>query len=297
MNWKPQDWIEHASFGLGRVNESRGDRLDIEFINSGAKTILRTTDLKPAVPPSPNFKFPRNKGKSGSSQIKVERAARRPSVDFDYHVSCFLNHFAEGFEGQGFHIAERENKEKAAGVLKDKLGKDAFEGLLRNGQYAEVCDIAKHVLQSTSLVFQIGKAKLADALQNSANHERFAKALYDLLHGPGDMEQRFTNFCDLLLEMGTNQWTLATYFQFLATDGKWMFMKPTIMRRMAESLQISLNYKAEPNWLTYSKLQELADRVEVELQNRGLKPHSRIDVQGFIWASIGIEDGKYGKSE
>jgi hypothetical protein len=70
-------------------------------------------------------------------------------------------------------------------------------------------------------------------------------------------------------------------------------MKPTIMRRMTESLQTSLNYKPEPNWLTYSKLQELADRVEMELQNRGLKPHSRIDVQGFIWAAIRIEDGKY----
>jgi hypothetical protein len=71
----------------------------------------------------------------------------------------------------------------------------------------------------------------------------------------------------------------ATYNQFLASDGKWMFMKPSIMKRMAESLQISLNYKAEPNWLTYSKLQELADRVYLELQDRGLKPHSRIDVQ------------------
>jgi hypothetical protein len=172
-----------------------------------------------------------------------------------------------------------------------------FDSLLRDGRYAEVCEIAKHTLQRTNLVFQIGKAKFADVLHNSANHERFAKALYDLLHGSAEMERRFTSLCDLLSEMGTNQWTLATYFQFLATDGKWMFMKPTIMRRMAESLQISLNYKAEPNWLTYSKLQELADRVDVELQNRGLKPHSRIDVQGFIWASIGIEDGKYGKSE
>jgi hypothetical protein len=66
---------------------------------------------------------------------------------------------------------------------------------------------------------------------------------------------------------------------------------------MAESLKIALNYKPEPNWLTYSKLQELADRVELELQDRKLKPHSRIDVQGFIWASIGIEDGNYGKAE
>jgi hypothetical protein len=35
--------------------------------------------------------------------------------------------------------------------------------------------------------------------------------------------------------------------------------------------------------------------VELELQNRKLTPHSRIDVQGFIWAAIAIEDDKYGE--
>ena len=54
---------------------------------------------------------------------------------------------------------------------------------------------------------------------------------------------------------------------------------------LAASSAVSLMVKAEPNWLTYSKLQELAERVELELQNRGLKPHSRIDVQEFIWTS------------
>jgi hypothetical protein len=41
----------------------------------------------------------------------------------------------------------------------------------------------------------------------------------------------------------------------------------------------------------------LADRVDVELRNRGLNPRSRIDMQGFIWASIQIEEGKYGKGK
>jgi hypothetical protein len=45
--------------------------------------------------------------------------------------------------------------------------------------------------------------------------------------------------------------------------------------------QDSLNNKSEPNWLTYSKLQELADRVTLELQNRGQKPRSGMDVQRF----------------
>jgi hypothetical protein len=29
-NWKAQDWVEHASFGLGQISESREDKLDIE---------------------------------------------------------------------------------------------------------------------------------------------------------------------------------------------------------------------------------------------------------------------------
>jgi len=44
--------------------------------------------------------------------------------------------------------------------------------------------------------------------------------------------------------MGANKWTIATYFQFLASDGKRMFMKPSAMRSMADSLKIVLNYKA-----------------------------------------------------
>lgn len=72
MNWKPQDWVEHASFGLGCVNENRGDRLDIDFINSGSKTILRTTELKAAVPP-PDFESVPVKSKSRSPRIQGRR--------------------------------------------------------------------------------------------------------------------------------------------------------------------------------------------------------------------------------
>jgi hypothetical protein len=296
MDYRAKDWIEHPAFGLGRVSEDRGDRLDIDFINSGAKTILKTAEFKHALSPSPDFKFPREKNKSHTPRFKVERPPRRPSLDFDHLVEGFVRVFDGGFESDDFQQRERDYKDRAAGILKEKLGKDAFESLLSDGNYAEVWEIAKDVLQSTNLVHYIEKAKFVDG-KNVEYQERLANALYDLLHGSAEMEQRFTTFCDLLSEMGANKWTIATYYQFLATDGKWMFMKPSIMKRMADSLKIALNYKAEPNWLTYTKLQELADRVGFELQNRGLKPRSRIDVQGFIWASIWIEEGKYGTAD
>jgi len=76
-----------------------------------------------------------------------------------------------------------------------------------------------------------------------------------------------------------------------------MFMKPSAMRSMADSLKIVLNYKAQPNWLRYLKLQELANRVDLELRSRNLNPRSGVDVQGFIWTSIQIEKGNYQKTE
>ena len=49
MDCTANDWVDHPSFGIGRASEDRGDRPDIEFITSGAKTILESTDLKPAL--------------------------------------------------------------------------------------------------------------------------------------------------------------------------------------------------------------------------------------------------------
>ena len=295
MHCQANDWIEHPAFGLGRVSEDRGDRLNIQFINSGVKTILKTAEFRAAQSP-PGFKFPQTTGKSRTPQFKVERPPRRPSLDFGHLVECFLRVFKDGFDSPEFEKRERGYKKRAADDLENKLGEDVFAKLIRDGHYAEVCDLAKVVL-NTNLVFKFEKAKFRDGIKNITTHEPFANSLYDLLHGSGEMEARFMRFCGTLSEMGANKWPIATYFQFLASDGKWRFMKPSVMRKMADSLNVSLNYKPEPNWLTYSKLQELADRVELELQNRGLKSRCRIDVLGLIWTSLQIEEGKYGKTK
>jgi hypothetical protein len=76
-NWKAQDWIDHASFGVGQVSESRGDKLDIDFVNGGRKTLLKSTELNRAVAPGEGFKFPRDKSKPRSGQLKVKSSAIR----------------------------------------------------------------------------------------------------------------------------------------------------------------------------------------------------------------------------
>jgi hypothetical protein len=59
INWKRHNWVEYASVGVGQVGEDRGHRLDI--VNCGSRTILKSTELKPAASLNPDFKFPRPK--------------------------------------------------------------------------------------------------------------------------------------------------------------------------------------------------------------------------------------------
>jgi hypothetical protein len=76
-HWKAQDWIDHASFGVGQVSESRGDKLDIDFVNGGRKTLLKSTELNQAVAPGAGFKFHRDKSKPRSGQLKVKSPPKR----------------------------------------------------------------------------------------------------------------------------------------------------------------------------------------------------------------------------
>jgi hypothetical protein len=73
--------------------------------------------------------------------------------------------------------------------------------------------------------------------------------------------------------------------QFLATSGEAMFMKPTVSQRLAESVGLALNYKPEPNWLTYSKLVETASNIRARLSYSGQEARSGIDVQSFMWCA------------
>jgi len=76
-NWKPLDWIDHALFGVGQVSVSRGDKLDIDFVNGGRKTLLKSTELNRAAAPSAGFKFPRDKSKSRTTLLKAKSSASR----------------------------------------------------------------------------------------------------------------------------------------------------------------------------------------------------------------------------
>lgn len=293
MEFKVGDWIHHASFGNGQVTEDRGHKFVVRFVTSGEKIMLKTGIKETGRPPYEGFLFAKTHS-SSKSRFKVERPSRELPLDFEDLVKGFVRFFPSGFDDENFDRMERRYKEKAARTLEEALAPDQLHSLIRQQAYVEISEVAKQVLQATNLVFPQEKIKFSDALKHSDNRKSFATGLEYLLYGSEDIEHRFKAFTDILSALETCTWPVATYFQFLHTRGQLMFMKPHVTKQMANSLGIALNYKPEPNWLTFCKLQELGSRIRDELTIRGHRPHSGIDVQGFIWTAIKIEKGEYG---
>lgn len=76
-NWKPLDWIDHASFGVGQVSELRGDKLDIDFVTGGRRTLLISTELNRAAAPDAGIKSPHAKSKTRLVPVKAKRLPKR----------------------------------------------------------------------------------------------------------------------------------------------------------------------------------------------------------------------------
>jgi hypothetical protein len=284
MAFKTSDWIEHPAYGHGQIIADHQDKFwRIRFVDAGEKIILKTAIQTPGNPPTPDFLFPQpGKAKVGAKTPKKPKSA---ALDFSHLLERFLAAYPGGMEGQFFDADERQYKTEAADKFEKQLSKSELVNLIESGSFDVVAKRALELLKATNLVFHIEAMRLRDGLKTDEGKKAFAESLYDHLYGTDAESERFERYLLMLGLLKASSWPIATYFHFLATRGEAMFMKPTVSQRIAESVGVALNYKPEPNWLTYSKLVETASNVRERLADAGQEVRSGIDVQSFMWCA------------
>ncbi|MDT7688139.1 MAG: hypothetical protein QOE46_898 [Acidobacteriota bacterium] len=200
----------------------------------------------------------------------------------------FLRYFPGGFGDETYLEWERGYKWEAHGRWEEALGRAEFRRLLRAGEFAEVAARAVRVEQRTrySMIFSFEKMALRDAVKTEAGARTFAEGLYDLLHGAGALESRFTKWVEAVASLPRRQtrvltWPMVTVWGFLAQPETHIFLKPTVTRAAAEKYGFDFRYKSRPSWETYANLLEFADAVCRD--QRSLHPRDMIDVQSFLW--------------
>src|SRR3954468_22258303 len=198
----------------------------------------------------------------------------------------FLRFFPEGFRDETYVDWERGYKWEAHERWNELLDPASFRSLLRAGEQAEIAARAVRIESRTNLLFSFEKMALRDAVRTRAEAERFAKALYRLLHGAGSDESRFTQWVEAIAELPRRQtrvltWPLATVFPFLAQPERHFFLKPNVTKIAAREYGYPMPYQSRPDWATYSGILRFARQVDRDL--RDMRPRDLIDIQSFLW--------------
>jgi hypothetical protein len=180
----------------------------------------------------------------------------------------FLRTFPDGFRDETYLAWERDYKWDAHQRWDQLLNPAAYRTLLKQGDYVGIAAQAVAIEARTNLIFSFEKMALRDAVKSRVGAERFfARGLFDFLHGPGAMERKFEQWCDVVANLPRKQTRVLTW--------------PNVTRLAAEKYGYALHYRSRPAWQTYADLLGFASRVRTDLGD--LRPRDMIDLQSFLW--------------
>jgi hypothetical protein len=223
--------------------------------------------------------------------IPARRTRPEPPPGAERCRRKFLRFFPAGFQDQEYYDWERGYKWRAHEQWMATLGPAEFRRLLRADEFAEIAARAVRIESRTNLLFSFEKMALRDAVRSRAGAERFARALYEFLHGRGDDARRFDRWVAALAELPRRQtrvltWPLATVFGFIAQPERHFFLKPNVTKLAAREYGYPLPYQSRPTGEGYAAILRFARQVDRDLREAGppeLRARDLIDIQSFLW--------------
>jgi hypothetical protein len=294
--WKPGMLVVHANcpdWGPGKVVHVHGSTVHVVFRDlplRKAKALDTTiAKLLPAESQHDDIldNLPSLIERSGGFFLPAER------MTFKQAVNTFLAKYPQGFDDQGYlgdaHSGERYYKWKAHEAFCAMLGGQQLRQLLQS-DLPVVIERALKCVNMTNLLYVTEKAALKDALMDANAARRFFTRLADLLEAPSVNSKVFEAYAEAVVDLPAERgkvatWPVATMLPFLAQPSRNMFLKPQITKKAADRLAFNLDYRPEPNWITYECLLRMSD---VYLRKLGfLSPRDLIDVQSFFWVTAG----------
>ncbi|CAA6826450.1 MAG: Unknown protein [uncultured Thiotrichaceae bacterium] len=265
-------------WGMGEILQiSNNEEVRVFFVNEGEKKILlKYVELEKI--PAEEAAHPMLDNLRDSPELNDTKYLSLPKA-----IDHFLTQFPEGFHGDKFMDTERKTKMEAHLLGTELLGKERLADLLEAGEYWQICEYARKVINKTTLIFPTEKAALKNALENEATQEAFAKSLNELLYSEEPIKERFMDFARHLERINAAKWTLATYFLFIMFPEQYIFVKPTMSQNSANVSRFDLHFKTKLNWQTYEAALKYAMYLRRAL-DKDHGPRDMMDIQSFMWS-------------
>jgi hypothetical protein len=231
----------------------------------------------------------RDRAATTERRKRPRRSAKLPATPSRQVVKArrkFLTAFPGGFRDETYLDWERDYKWNAHRRWRDALSEATFRRMIDKRQFQQIASLAIGIESRTNLLFSFEKMALRDAVRSPASAQAFATALFDLLHGDGPLELRFSSWVAAVSHLPRRQtrvltWPLVTVFGFIAQPATHFFFKPTVTREAARRYGVELPYASRPSWPLYRDMLAFVRKVRSDISD--LKPRDMIDLQSFLW--------------
>jgi hypothetical protein len=228
-----------------------------------------------------------------SSRRRAGTKEPEQEITFDEQLEVFLAEFPGGFEsaawveqhrGGGAGRRLKRHRDSAIDDARRQLGADALRELIDASDFAAVRQRAIDVLEATDLVTRAQIKPLSD----SAGDQRIADALFELLHGERDIEERFDKFCHAVAQSSRKMpsWPLITALVGLIDPQEHLCIRPSVFATQAKWMAPSLQLGKQPKGSIYTRFVEMAKTILENLRGAGQKPRDLLDVYDFVWFTL-----------
>lgn len=192
----------------------------------------------------------------------------------------FLGRHPEGFKSSEFvKVRKKHNVEKHTAYMKDVL----TEEYLRKHGHNAFKDVAK-VVTSSSLVSVFEKIRFRDFAADLSKSERsrFVDGVTELLYG--HEKSGFYIVYALLKEHRLAKWPIISVFRVYAYPKKDVLMKPTVVKKVINYLELDMKYDSDPSYTLYRKYRTAINKMKKEV-DLSLRPNN-LAFTGFLMMEI-----------
>ena len=169
--------------------------------------------------------------------------------------------------------------------------------LLEQGAYDEFVARLKKAGQLTNLLYlsRPSSGDLSILHYDTLDRPSFCRAMYDLLYGAGDSEQRFQRYIDYVTtNQLPNKWTFPTYFLYFTHPDSEIFVKPSVTHSFLQLVDVPVAWVNTLSGESYRAIRQVGQDVLGVFRSYGAV--DMVDAQSIIWTAGAVHLERLEKS-
>jgi hypothetical protein len=226
-----------------------------------------------------------------------EQKVRKAVCTFEQQVTLFTKLYPKGFDDPKWIEDKRGDASDGASALKrhrepvlraakEALALERAGPLMEEGRQVEITESICDLLADTNLV-PLSHVKSLRRFDEEES-ERYAEAIFGLLHGSGNFDDRFEEYLTALEDLlgGRPSWRISTALLALIYPQEHVAVRRSAFLRQAGTIAPTGTYTRKPKAASYRSYRRVAVGVRKRLESMDHEPADLLDVHDFIWTTL-----------